>query len=418
MSTPTRKVIFLTAVVSTAAAMLVPASAMAGSPGSSFVPTGNAWGTFVKVGQVAKSGHTALAVLGCGPTSDSNDVAAVHVPGIKTGVVRSRTHTFSVKGGDGSQSVNVIHDVNLLNGRITADAVRAVSRTSYDGSRFEGGGRGSEFVGLRIAGKKYSAKDSGRVDLPGIGYVQLNRQTRASNGAEHVTHMIVVHVTRNVPSLQLTAGTVIIVGHALTAVKRVGGVLGGYAFGSQAVVAGVPVGADAGRSALVYVSCHGTDGAVLSNQILNLSVPSVFGLSTVQSTAQGEVHRTRASLRLTDTIEQADVLQGLIDAKGIRAVAEGSIRHGVRHFDSRGSRFAELSVKGFPAIDVSVQHNTRVSIPGLGTLWLHRVIRSDNQIEVRMIELQVRKPNALGLPVAADVQVGVARAVIKNPRAG
>jgi hypothetical protein len=408
----------LTAMVSAAAALLVPGSAMAGSSGRSLVPTGNAWGTFVKVGQVAKSGHTALAVLGCGPTSDSNDVAAVHVPGIKTGVVRSRTHTFSVKGGSGSQSVNVIHNVNLLNGQITADAIRAVSKTSYDGSRFEGGGRGSEFVGLRIAGKKYSAKFSGRVNLPGIGYVQLNRRTRANNGAEHVTQMVVVHVTRNVPSLQLTAGTVIIVGHALTAVERVGGILGGYAYGSKAVVAGVPVGANAGRSALVYVGCHGTDGAVLTNQILNLGVPSVFGLSNVQSTAQGEVHRSKASLRLTDTIEQADVLQGLIDGKGIQAVAEGSISHGVRHFDSRGSRFAQLSVKGFPAIDVNVPRNTRISIPGLGTLWLHRVIRSDNQIEVRMIELQVRKPNSLGLPVGADVQVGVARAVIKDPRAG
>src|SRR5690242_16854832 len=219
MRTRTRKVMFLTAVVSAAAALLVPAAAVAGSSGGNLVPTGNAWGTFVKVGQVAKSGHTALAVLGCGPTSDSNDVAAVHVPGIKTGVVRSRTHTFSVKGGSGSQSVNVIHNVNLLNGQITADAVRAVSKTSYDGSRFKGGGRGSEFVGLRIAGKKYSAKASGRVDLPGIGYVQLNRRTRANNGAEHVTQMVVVHVTRNVPSLQLTAGTVIIVGHALTAVE-------------------------------------------------------------------------------------------------------------------------------------------------------------------------------------------------------
>ena len=419
MRTRMRRVTFLTAVVSAAAAALVPASAMAGSSGGGLVPTGNAWGTFVKVGQVAKSGHTALAVLGCGHDRDTNDVAAVHVPGLRTGVVRSRTHTFDVNGGSGSQSVNVIHNVNLLDGQITADAVRAVSRTSYDGSRFTGGGKRSEFVGLRIAGKKYSVKASGRVDLPGIGYVQLNRQTRANNGAGHVTQMVVVHVTRNVPNLQLTAGTVIVVGHALTAVERVGGFLGGYAFGSQAILSGgAPLGANAGRSALVYVSCHGTDNAVRSNQILNLGVPSVFALSNVQSTAQGEVGGSRASLRLTDTIEQADVLQGLIDAKGIRAVAEGSVKDGVRHFDSRGSRFAELSVTGFPAIDVSVPRNTRLSILGLGTLWLHRVIRKDNQIEVRMIELSVRKPNALGLPVGADVQVGVARAVIRNPGAG
>jgi hypothetical protein len=230
--------------------------------------------------------------------------------------------------------------------------------------------------------------------------------------------MIVVRVTRNVPSLHLTAGTVIVIGHALTAIERTAGFLGGYAFGSQAVVSGVPLGANAGRSALVYVTCHGTDGEVRSNQVLNLGVPQVFGLSNVQSTAEGEVGATKASLRLTDTIETADVLKGLVDAKAIRAVAAGSVSDGVRHFNSRGSRFAQLSVAGFPAIGVGVRRNTRLSVPGVGVLWLHRVIRKDNQIEVRMIELQVKKPNSLGLPVGADVQVGVARAVIKKPRAG
>ena len=414
----TQTVIFLITAVSAAAAALAPASAVAGSTAASLVPTGNAWGSYVKVGQIAKSGHTALAVLGCGHDRDSNDVAAAHAPGIRTGVIRSRTNATTVKGGTGSRSVNVIHNVNLLGGQITADAVRAVSRTSFNGTRYRGGGKRSEFVGLRINGKKYSARASGRVNLPGIGYVQLNQQTRASDGTEHLTHMIVVRVTRNVPRLHLTAGTVIVIGHALTAVERTAGFLGGYAFGSQAVVSGVPLGANAGRSALVYVSCHGTDGEVRSNQVLNLGVPQVFGLSNVQSTAEGEVGATEASLRLTDTIEAADVLKGLVDAKAIRAVAAGSVSDGVRHFNTRGSRFAQLSVQGFPAIGVSVRRNTRLSVPGVGVLWLHRVIRKDNQIEIRMIELQVRKPNSLGLPVGADVQVGVARAVIKKPRAG
>ena len=127
----TQTVIFLITAVSAAAAALAPASAVAGSTAASLVPTGNAWGSFVKVGQIAKSGHTALAVLGCGHDRDSNDVAAAHAPGIRTGVIRSRTNATTVKGGTGSRSVNVIHNVNLLGGQITADAVRAVSRTSY-----------------------------------------------------------------------------------------------------------------------------------------------------------------------------------------------------------------------------------------------------------------------------------------------
>jgi hypothetical protein len=415
MRTHGRIAIFLAVVLSAAAASLVPASALARSSAAQVAPTGNAWGSYVRVGGIAESGHTALAVLGCGGRHDSNDVAAVHVPGLSTGVIRSKTDATDVNGDPGSRSVNVTHNINLLDGLITADAVRAVSRTSYDGSRFTGNGRGSEFVGLEINGKPYSVNASGRVNLGGIGYAVLNHESQAQNGAVHRTDMVSIHVTRDVPRLHLSAGTVMVVAHALSSVHPAGGILGGYAFGSRAVVSGgAPLGANAGKSALVYVSCDGTDGKVVKNQVANLGLSPAFSLFNVQSTAQGEVQSKTASLKLTDTVEEADLLQGLIHAKAIKAVAAGSTAHGERHFTSRGSQFGQLLVAGFPQINLNVSRNTRVSLPGLGVLWLHRVIRSDNQIEVRMIELQVRKPNTLGLPVGADVQVGVARAAIRQ----
>jgi hypothetical protein len=405
---------FLAVLLTIAVAAIVP-SAVAGSSTGAVVPTGNAWGTFVRVGNTAKSGHSALAVLGCRGKHDRNDVAAAHAPGLTTGAVRSRTDVVSVEGGSGSRSVNVVHGINLLDGLITADAVKAVSRTSYDGSRFTGNGRGSEFVGLRINGKRYSVDASGRVNLPGVGYVLLNHERRAQHGALHSTDMVSIHITRDVQRLHLTAGTVIVVAHALSSIHRAGGILGGYAFGSRAVASGGdPLGANAGKSALVYVSCDGTDGKVVSNQIANLGLSPVFSLFNVQSTAEGEVHSNTASLKLTDTVEEADLLKGLIHARAIRAVAAGSIAHGIRSFSAQGSRFGQLSITGFPQINLNVPRNTRVFLPGLGALWLHRVIRSDHQIEVRMIELEVTKPNTLGLPVGADVQVGVARALIKK----
>src|SRR4029078_7557902 len=106
---------------------------------------GRQWVTSVTGVQFAKSGHTALAVLGCGHDRDSNDVAAAHAPGIRTGVIRSRTNATTVKGRPGSRAVNGVHYVHLLGGQITADAVRAVSRTSFNGTRYGGGGGRSEF---------------------------------------------------------------------------------------------------------------------------------------------------------------------------------------------------------------------------------------------------------------------------------
>jgi len=64
-------------------------------------------------------------------------------------VIRSRTNAITVKGGTGSRSVNVIHNINLLDGQITADTVRAVSRRHITdrGMRAAAGDRSSSACG-------------------------------------------------------------------------------------------------------------------------------------------------------------------------------------------------------------------------------------------------------------------------------
>jgi hypothetical protein len=65
-------------------------------------------------------------------------------------------------------------------------------------------------------------------------------------------------------------------------------------------------------------------------------------------------------------------------------------------------------------VGVSPAPNTKVSIAGLGTLWLHRVIQTSTSIEVRMVELVVDASNTLGLPIGADVRIAVAHSAIVN----
>jgi hypothetical protein len=57
--------------------------------------------------------------------------------------------------------------------------------------------------------------------------------------------------------------------------------------------------------------------------------------------------------------------------------------------------------------------NTMYSIPGVGTLYLHRVIQTQHHIEIRMIELVVSVPVG---PIAAgtDIQIGVAEASVHS----
>jgi hypothetical protein len=394
------------------AASLVPALAGAQSS-TTLLPGGNAWGTEIKGEDTVEAGRTAFTALGCGGTHSSNNVAAVDATALRTGAVETRVDALDISGDIGSRSITVIENVDLLDGMITADFVKAVSTTSHGSSGFTSSGDGSTFANLEIDGVSYSPDASGRVRLPGVGHVLLNHQVERDEGAEHVTRMLVVRVTRDVPRFDLPAGTVIIVGHARSALREVGGILRGLAFGSAATASGEPLDADAGPSALVAMPCGGTNGEVRRNQIADVDVPSTFSLFNVRSTARGEVDATTATVRLSNTIEEADVVDGLVHAKAVRAVAAGSAENGIRRFSSGRSGFAELSVQGFDGIDASVEPNTRLDVPGVGVLWLHRVIERDDRIEVRMIELQVTEPNAHGLPIGANIQVGVARAAIR-----
>ena len=108
-----------------------------------------------------------------------------------------------------------------------------------------------------------------------------------------------------------------------------------------------------------------------------------------------------------------DLLNSLVGATTIEAVAHGIRTNGNDAFDHAGSMFVGLSVAGFPNIHDDVAPNTKVVIANLGTLYLYRVMRSSNAIEVRIIELKVTQANAFGLPIGADIRVAVARAAIR-----
>ena len=79
-------------------------------------------------------------------------------------------------------------------------------------------------------------------------------------------------------------------------------------------------------------------------------------------------------------------------------------------FGDGGSQFVNLSVNGHPEIGDDVGPNTKVTLVGLGTLWLRREIITSNSIEIRMIELIISVQNSLGIPVGTDIRIGVAEA--------
>ena len=63
------------------------------------------------------------------------------------------------------------------------------------------------------------------------------------------------------------------------------------------------------------------------------------------------------------------------------------------------------------SIASTVAPNTQIPLPGIGTLWLHRVFRNPNNIDIRMIEVVVQQDNPFGLTPGSKLQLAVAIAV-------
>jgi hypothetical protein len=160
------------------------------------------------------------------------------------------------------------------------------------------------------------------------------------------------------------------------------------------------------------MGCLGTNGALKTKSIALVQVPPLFSVGEVVDTALGTVNSTSAAGELTSTIQTIDVVSSLVTASLIKADAHATSTGGTFTFSDDGTMFVDLHVAGFPDINDDVPANTRLSIAGLGTLWLRRTIQTPNSIEVRMIEVIVTVANIYGIQIGTDIRVGVAEASV------
>ncbi|MBA3570432.1 MAG: hypothetical protein H0W34_00320 [Pyrinomonadaceae bacterium] len=376
-----------------------------------------AYGTYANIGRTVVAGKSAVSSLGaCGtttpPVHSENTVGTASAPPLlSTGVINTTVDGLIL--GDGTlQSIATanVHDVSLLEGVITADEVLAVSSTTHNNAGFQTSAAGSNFVNLTVAGIPIIVNPAPNttIDLLGFGHVVLNEQisTIKSTTASLTVNMIHVFITQaNV--LNIAVGTEIIVSHAFSSLTSgIHGTLDGQAYGTKATILRLVT---SGPSALVKMPCLGTRGRIKTNSIAEVVVPGLFSVGEVVDTAQGTVTATSAVGELTSTVQGAAVLTDLVTASVVKADAHASKINGTLSF-SDTSTFVGLAVAGFPEINDNVAPNTQLTIAGLGTLWLHRVIQRSNSIEIRMIELSVTESNSFGLPIGTTVQVAVASA--------
>ncbi len=388
------------------------ATTTTGAAAKVFSYQGDAYGTQVNVGSVLRSGQSALVTLGCATTAGirrTNTAAGINLsPILATGTLNTTADTFA--SPTQTKTSATVQSANLLAGLVRATAVRSVSATTRTAASFATSAAGTTFTQLVIAGHKIAATvgPNTKVSIAGYGYVVLNEQAKVIGTTSAYLTVNAIHVVINtVNPLRLAVGTNIVVAHATSSLTgAIVGTLDGVAYGSSPRLGTV---VRSGPSFSAGMPCTGTNGVLRANTGAAVNVLGVLTSATIRDTVRGTVTVTAASGESTSSVASATLLGALVRASLVKADAHASKTGTVLAFTATGSSFGSLSVTGFPRINASVAANTQLTIAGVGTLYLRRVIRTPNSIEVRMIELIVTH-NLPGILAGSDIRVALAEA--------
>ncbi|MBA2388867.1 MAG: hypothetical protein H0V67_01315 [Geodermatophilaceae bacterium] len=313
-----------------------------------------------------------------------------------------------------SKTTASAQSVNVLGGLVTAGAVTAASASSNGTNGLRTSAAGTSFANLKVLGLPVllSPAPNTRMTLPGVGYVVLNEQTAKINASSASLRVNAIRAVVTTPNLLgFDVGTTVVVSQAYSALNApAGGSLGGFAYGTSIKAGSLLSSAPTFK---VTLPCAGTNGVLTQRNGAGIDVPGLLDSGTIRNTAVGSTTTTTASGETTSTIESASLLDGLVEATGVRSVATASVNSGGTTKSSNGTTFATITVNGQPLVIADIKPNTRINLAGVGTLYLHRTITTATSIEVRAIEIVVRVLNRFGLPVGSVVQVAVAKAVAR-----
>jgi hypothetical protein len=379
----------------------------------------SAYGTEVRAaGTVFNSTTTALCGICTFKTGISNQASVLSVSVgnvVTTGVVTTTASSIAVTGGGEAKATAQVDNVNLLGGLITATVLKSVSASIQDTSGNRTDASGTEFTNLRVAGVALGATvpPNTVIPLPLLGTLVVNEQLGKETNSTAVFVVNAIHITISLANtFGLPVGSQIIISHAQSKTQIAPGLIAGNS--NDVLLTGLP--SKVGPVENNVIPCSGTPGgAVVTRSLAGLNVPSVLSTGTLVTTAQGSSTPTSASGETTATIQNSNLLNLLVTADLIKADATATLSGGLTTVSSAGSHFLNLRVLGAP-VSANPPPNTTIDLPGLGTLYLHRVTKSNHYIKVVMVDLVVTVfPNSQSLPLGAELTLGTAVARIILP---
>lgn len=378
------------------------------------------YGSYVRLGSVVTSGPTATSGIACTNVAGKTvqgALASATVPGALTvGAVTTTGATTATSTQKRSQSSSKVAGVKLLGGQITADAITTTSSSWVSSTGAYDGSNAMSLVNLKVLGQAINPNvpANTRISLgaPGqtpFGSVVVNARGKSwvGNSFQTVTVGLVVTISGTNP-LGLPIGSQINVGYSRAQITRpIVGFVGGWGASTTASLANGMVKST--PTALAYVNCTGGEGTA---NVAGATVPGLVSTGTLQTDVTSTVTTTSRTAQVRNSTASPNVLAGLVSARAVVAqvrVTRAGTTGPVSIADS--STFLGLRIAGIPALTDAVKPNTVISVPGLGTVTLHKVVRTPTGISVTMVEVVLGQPLA-GLPTGSVVRIGMANASV------
>lgn len=373
---------------------------------------GYAYGTSGHIGSYTHSGRSAVTTL-CtsrAGVSRSNHSGATTIPQVGTvGAVTTRMHTARPDSGPVSLATTKTSGVSLF-GMIRASAITTTTRVARTADGITRTGN-TGFVGLSVAGHASPPAHPSvgqKMAIPGVATIVFNRHLLSNSFGSY--RMTVIAMTVTIPknnTKQLPAGTIVIGRGASSLHRKTFANASGYAFGSSVHAAKL---AGSGRTAAVYLPCGGTSGGTARNRVSKGYAPKVVRTGAVSSTGASHDAAGATTARTTNATARPRLFGGIIKARSVRVIAQATRTSSMAVDRSGKASFAGLVVNGQHRSSTAPA-NTKINIPNLGTLWIHRVITTPAGVIVRGLDL-VLSVTKNGLKRGTELIVGAAHAAV------
>lgn len=182
----------------------------------------------------------------------------------------------------------------------------------------------------------------------------------------------------------------------------------GQSVAGQAIAARVttPVGSQTFAGATLSQT-----GGMESADVDNAGVANTFGAEGLTSITTGQIDQGLVSVTATAEAAEVRILNGLIVAKAVLALATSYANGTTASSESNGSTLLDLVVAGVSYVDGAPAPNTRVQLPGVGYVVLNEQIAGgdgvhSSSLTVNMIHVYLL--DSLTGAAAGEIVVGAA----------